>query len=220
MGVRASDFLIPEASLYMTHDKVFRSRFAANAQYRRNDSTFTLGSVEYDLDVGLMPFFRRYLFKDPNVEKAQRVTARVGLSHTEDLEGEGADKKVENRGILELTARFPFGGLWLLSDRNKGDFRWVDGVYSARYRNRLRLEHNMTLSGVKLTPYANVEAYYDYAPQEWNRTDFAVGSEFPLKFSMIFELYYTHGAVRDGADSHSIGMGFQKHFVARPRGGT
>lgn len=218
-GTLFADNLVPEGALYVTHNKIFRSRFAAGLIYRTEDGAFSSGTLEYDLDVGLLPFFRRYVFKDPNAEKAQRLTTRLGFAHLPDLRDvENPDD--ENRGILEITARVPFGGAWLLSDRNKGDFRWIDGDYSARYRNRLRLEHSMALDTLKLTPYANAEAYYDFKANEWNRADMTLGAEFPWRWSTVLEFYFTHVENRHGADGRSWGFVFQKHIVTKPRGGT
>lgn len=219
VGPILADNLVPEGALYLTHSKIFRSRFAAALNYRTEDGSFSSGNLEYDLDVGLLPFFRRYVFKDPNVEKAQRLTTRVGLAYLPDLR-DGNNPADETRGIFEITGRVPFGGSWLLSDRNKGDFRLIDGDYSARYRNRLRLEHSLALKSVKITPYANAEAYYDFKVDQWNRADLTLGAEFPWRWSTILELYVTHFDNRHGTDGRSWGVVFQKHLVTKPRGGT
>lgn len=218
-AVWGADIVVPEAALYVTHSKIFRSRFAAGLNFQTDGGSLASGNFEYDLDVGLKPFFRRYLFKDPNVEKAQRVTTRIGFAHLPDFKND--DRALEeNRGILELTVRFPFGGTWLLSDRNKGDFRWVDGVYSTRYRNRLRVEHSLAFQNVKFTPYANGEVYYDFKTDEWSRSDLTLGSEFPLPYKTVLEFYFTHYNQRRGGDGRTIGFVFQKHIVTSTRGGT
>ena len=214
-----ADNLAPEGALYVTHNKIFRSRFAAGLNYRTEDGSFSSGNLEYDLDVGLLPFFRRYVFKDPNVEKAQRLTTRVGVAYLPDLR-DIDNPTDETRGIFEITGRIPFGGSWLLADRNKADIRWMDGDSSVRYRNRLRLEHSVALNSVKITPYANAEAYYDFKVDQWNRADLTLGAEFPWRWSTILELYVTHFDNRRGADGRSWGIVFQKHLVTKPRGGT
>ncbi|MBL0057843.1 MAG: hypothetical protein IPP35_01675 [Elusimicrobia bacterium] len=214
-----ADNLIPEGALYVTHSKILRSRFAAGLNYRTEDGSVSSGNLEYDLDVGLLTFFRRYVFKDPNVEKAQRLTTRLGFAYIPDLR-DVENPADENRGIFEVTGRIPFGGSWLLADRNKGDFRWIDGVYSARYRNRVRLEHSMVRGSFKCTPYANAEAYYDFKADEWNRADMTLGAEFPWRWSTVLECYFTHYETRRGGDGQSWGFVFQKHLVTKPRGGT
>ncbi len=218
-GPLRADNLAPEGALYVTHNKIFRSRFAAGLNYRTEDGSFSSGNLEYDLDVGLLPFFRRYVFKDPNVEKAQRLTTRLGVAYIPDLR-DVDNPTDETRGVLEITGRIPFGGAWLLADRNKADFRWMDGDSSVRYRNRLRLEHSVALNSVKITPYANAEAYYDFKVDQWNRADLTLGAEFPWRWSTILELYVTHFDNRRGADGRSWGIVFQKHLVTKPRGGT
>ena len=214
-----ADNLVPEGVIYLTHNKIFRSRFAAGLNYRTEDGSFSSGNLEYDLDVGLLPFFRRYVFKDPNVEKAQRLTTRLGVAYIPDLR-DVDNPTDETRGVLEITGRIPFGGAWLLADRNKFDFRWIENKDSVRYRNRLRLEHSVALNSVKITPYANAEAYYDFKVDQWNRADLTLGAEFPWRWSTILELYVTHFDNRRGADGRSWGFVFQKHLTAKARGGT
>jgi hypothetical protein len=120
-----ADNLVPEGVIYLTHNKIFRSRFAAAVELPDGRRLFSSGNLEYDLDVGLLPFFRRYVFKDPNVEKAQRLTTRLGVAYIPDLR-DVDNPTDETRGVLEITGRIPFGGAWLLADRNKFDFRWIE----------------------------------------------------------------------------------------------
>ncbi len=69
----------------------------------------------------------------------------------------------------------------LLSDRNREDLRFVNGQFSARYRNRVTLEREFALGKRKLTPYASGEIYYDSRFDTWNRNRLAIGLQVPLK---------------------------------------
>ena len=52
----------------------------------------------------------------------------------------------ENRLTLDATLRYVFGNSRILvSDRNRSEFRWVNGAYRFRYRNRLRFERQFKL---------------------------------------------------------------------------
>ena len=64
-------------------------------------------------------------------------------------------------GLLEGTARYPLVRGVLVSNRNRVDFRVIDGDYSWRYRNRLSFERELSLGPVRLNPYARAEVFYD-----------------------------------------------------------
>jgi hypothetical protein len=44
VGPILADNLVPEGALYLTHNKIFRSRFAAALNYRTEDGSFRLGT--------------------------------------------------------------------------------------------------------------------------------------------------------------------------------
>lgn len=201
----------PEFSLYVTHSTMFRSRFAANASWSKDKSDFTSASFEYDLDIGLLSFFRRYVFKDPNAEKSKRITFRLGYAYYEDLTSGDVDTN-EKRGIGEVTFRFPLGRSWLLTDRNRGELRHFGEVESNRYRNRLRIERNVAISKFRITPYANAEGYYESNTDEWNQVDGTVGAEFPWRYQTILEFYCTWQFNRNLSDNQVIGVTLQKHI--------
>ena len=54
------------------------------------------------------------------------------------------DDPDENRGVLEVTPRYPLVRGVLVSNRNRIDFRFIEGEYSWRYRNRLSLEREVS----------------------------------------------------------------------------
>ena len=78
----------------------------------------------------------------------------------------------------------------LLTDRNRVDFRLVDGDYQPRYRNRLKLERTFKAGRVDLTPYGHAEAFYDWRFDKFHRFRFAAGAEVSLGRYFIFESYY------------------------------
>lgn len=190
---------------------MFRSRLVTNASWSKKESEFTNAAFEYDLDLGLLSFFRRYVFKDPNPEKSRRLTFRVGYAYLPEITT-GNDDLDEKRMLAEATLRFPLGNLWLLTDRNRGELRDVNNKESGRYRNRLRLERNVAMGKFRMTPYANAEAYYDGRVDDWNQADAAVGAEFPWYYSTILEFSFTHQFKKSAEDNQVIGLTLQKHL--------
>src|SRR4030095_15624514 len=69
----------------------------------------------------------------------------------------------------------------LLSDRNREDLRWVNGEFSARYRNRVTLEREFKILNRQITPYGSAEVFYDSRFKTGNRDRFAVGAQIAFK---------------------------------------
>jgi hypothetical protein len=203
--------IAPEFSLYMNHDAAFRSRVSASGAWSDDDSEFVASGFEYDLDVSLGSFFRRYLFKDPNIEKSKFVTLRIGYAYLPEINS-GDDNADEQRLITDATFRLPIAKAWLLSDRNRVDFRHFTHSDLTRYRNRLRVERNVKIERFRMTPYIHGEAYYDGVADDWNQMDATAGAEFPWRYKTILEINYTRQMKRDGTDNDVIGLEFQKHL--------
>src|SRR5260370_15144889 len=81
----------------------------------------------------------------------------------------GRSHVTEHRLFLDFTARVPLAKGLLLSDRNRGEFRRINGVSSNRYRNRLQLERAFKIFRHKVTPYLADEGSYDDRFHIWNR---------------------------------------------------
>ena len=64
--------------------------------------------------------------------KSRLVMLRAGYRYMPSTNG-----ATEHRGLLEATASYPLVRGVLLSDRNRVDFRFIDGEFAWRYRNRI-----------------------------------------------------------------------------------
>jgi hypothetical protein len=88
----------------------------------------------------------------------------------------------EHRVLTEQTLRKLLPGELLLSDRNREDFRFVNGDFSFRYRNRVSIEREVDLfKGRTITPYVSAEIFCDTRTSAWNRNRFAVGFQQSLR---------------------------------------
>ena len=132
----------------------------------------------------------------------------------------------EHRPILEQTYReqLPLG--ILLSDRNRQEFRIINGDFSFRYRNRLMLEREFLLPGRSLTPYGSVEVYHDSRFHVWNRTRLTAGVQIQLRRALpvlrlvtprkqvILDVYYTkqNDSRSQPHHLHAIGTALAIHF--------
>ena len=134
----------------------------------------------------------------PNEHLILRAGYRYGTSV-----GDSDDSFKEHRLLTEQTLRKMLPGELLLSDRNREDFRFVDGEFSFRYRNRVTIEREFHLFKERtITPYASAEIFYDTRSDAWNRNGLTVGFQQSLRRGplrrmllpsrqVILDLYYT-----------------------------
>ena len=120
------------------------------------------------------------------------VAVRAGYGYLWSLSD--ADSYSEHRPIGELSLHAYPGASIHLIDRSRADFRFINGEYSYRYRNRLRLERPFPLEhwapGRALTPYAMEELGYDSRYDTFNRSRFSAGVETQFTSIVMVDLYF------------------------------
>lgn len=179
---------------------------------------------EVDVYINIKPKVRLYFLgtvsksvEDGELRNAQGYEAQIGV-HVDYLPnehvilrtgyrygtalGSNTDPFKEHRLLAEQTLRKPLPGKLLLSDRNREDFRFVNGDFSFRYRNRVTVEREVYLfKGRTIIPYVSGEIFYDTRYNVWNRNRLAVGLQTSLrrgplgkmllpKHQVILDLYY------------------------------
>lgn len=153
----------PEVDVYIPLNEKFRLFFLATTTRSEETNSNLEGQVGAHLDYHLN----------------RKVSLRAGYRNGFSLGG--SDPFKEHRILFEQTLRHPLPLDMLLSDRNREEFRWVNGDFSARYRNRLTLEREFKVRGRGITPYGSAEVYYDSRFNTWNRNRFALGAQIALK---------------------------------------
>lgn len=200
--------LWPEVDVYVPLDEKFRLFFLfsiTRAAETRDNTEGQFGAhVDYTVNKRLI----------------LRAGYRYGFSLTE------TDPFREHRPITEQTYREHLPLKILLSDRNREDFRFVNGDFSFRYRNRLRLEREFSLPRRTITTYGSVEVFHDSRFKVWNRNRLTAGVEIQLKKALpllslvtprkqvVFEVYYTkqNDSRSQPHHVHAIGTALAIHF--------
>jgi len=179
---------------------------------------------EIDVYINVKPKVRIYLIgtisksvEDGEIRNAQGFEAQIG-AHVDYIPndhiilrtgyrfgtsvGDADEPFKEHRLLTEQTLRKLLPGDLLLSDRNRQDFRFVNGDFSFRYRNRVSIEREVDLFKERtITPYVSAEIFYDTRSNAWNRNRLAVGVQQSLrrgplrkmllpKRQIILDLYY------------------------------
>ncbi len=86
----------------------------------------------------------------------------------------------------------PLPGRTLLSDRNRADLDWANGVFNWTYRNRITAERRVTIRSYHPGPYAAAEFSYQSQYSKWSVTRLFAGCLLPLTRHFQLDSYYEH----------------------------
>jgi hypothetical protein len=173
---------LPEIDAY----KHFTERIQGEFVISRTGDADTFNSVQVgpNLNISFRPILRDALLRR-NETSYKYLTFGVGYRYIGNI-----DKPPENRGIVEVTARFPLPAKMQLSDRNRADLRVIQGQFSWRYRNRITLERSFTINKYPITPYAQAEFYYNSQSDSWDKKIYQFGLNSPVHHRAELNPYY------------------------------
>jgi hypothetical protein len=179
----------PEVDIYVKLNDKARFYFLATTVQENGESTEA--ELGVNVDFYLKPIRHRIPVLAYRLDESKNrvLLVRAGYRFLPSYTG-GAN---ENRIVLEGTGRYPLIGLFghvLLSDRNRLDLRAVGGENSWRYRNRLSAEREFSIGRVRMNPYARFELFYDSRFDDWTRSEWMLGSSFPVTRKWEVEGYY------------------------------
>ena len=203
---------------------------------------------EIDVYINIKPKVRLFLLgtvsksvEDGELRNAQSYEAQIGV-HVDYIPnehvilragyrygtavGSNDDGFREHRLLTEQTLRKLVPGNFLLSDRNREDFRVINGDFSFRYRNRLTIEREIPVFRSRTTtPYVSGEIFYDTRYHVWNRNRWAVGVQQSLrrgplgkmllpKSQIVLDLYFMRQNDSRSSPPHvnAIGTSLAFHF--------
>jgi hypothetical protein len=169
----------PEVDAYVTLNDKVRFFFLATTVQENRVSTEAEFGVNVDLQLKPIRQQTPALLFRLDESKNRLLLVRAGYRYLPSYTGDPN----EHRGVLEVTPRKPLIGLLghvLVSDRNRVDLRLIEGEYSWRYRNRLSAERELSIGRVRMGPYARFELYYDSGFDKWSRSEWMLGSSFPV----------------------------------------
>jgi hypothetical protein len=198
----------PEVDVYVPLNEKFRLFFLAATTKAEETKQNTEGQVGAHIDYQL----------------SRKVSLRTGYRYGFSLGG--SEPFQEHRIIFEQTLRQPLPLKLVFSDRNREDLRWVNGDFSARYRNRITLEREFRVLNRSVTPYGSAEVFYDSRFKTWNRNRLAVGVQIALrrgapliglihpKKQFVLDIYLTRQNDSRSQPSRvrALGMAFSIYF--------
>ena len=125
--------------------------------------------------------------------------------------------KRENRIVVQGTGRHRPGAGFLLTDRNRIEFRWVSGVYDFRYRNKLALNRALRVNKFRFTPYAAGELFWDRNHHSWNENQYSFGVQLPYKTRLMLDTYYLHQNCTTCSQQHINVLGLTLNLYFRQK---
>jgi len=177
----------PEVDTYVKLNSNVRvSFFGALTRENAEGSSAEIGP---NIDFYFKPLvkLKRITVFELDQSKSRPVMLRLSYRYLPAVEG-----PTEHRVGVEATGRYPLIRGVLLSDRNRADLRYIDGILSWRYRNRITAERTFSVRSFHFAPYLRAEAFYDNRFDKWSRTALTAGSTFPIGKHFELEWYYEH----------------------------
>lgn len=199
--------LRPELGIYIQQGPLIRVDLVDSFTDTQSSHDWQ-GDFAFYVETALKPVFRQELREQPDVYRDKYLALRAGYRYQISLTN--GPSAPENRGILELTSRYMLPWQLVLSDRNRGEFRFIQGQpFSTRYRNRLRLERDVQYGWFNCTPYVYDEIFYDTRYDRWTPNRYALGAEFPVGAHVILEPYYLRQNSSSSNPPHTNAFGFK-----------
>ena len=186
----ASSEFWPEIQIYAPLTNSTQILGVASTHNNQDDpySEVKLGAyLQADLHRFKPVLFRR--ISDVNDPREKRLSVRVGYSFHASFDT--APPKREHRLEAQDMVRWSFPLGILNSNRNRFEFRFVNGAYSFRFRDEWQVERDFRILGKPVSVYVSAEGFFDSKYNTISRWRYRGGFVVPLGKLRSLEPYYT-----------------------------
>ena len=184
---RANVQFLPEVDAHLKLNSSFRAYLEANDDRDGGDPhQFAIGP---SIQLYLKPLIRlkNTTTLDLDDTRSRFLVLETGYRY---LTAPGAAP--ENRMLTAVTFNLPLAAGIRLSDRNRADPDWKNGIFTWRYRNKLSLGRTFAIRSDHFIPYVAAEPYYESQYGKWSTTALYAGSLFPVGKHVQFNYYFEH----------------------------
>jgi uncharacterized protein DUF2490 len=149
---------------------------------------------------------------DIDSENQYLITVAAGYEYIR--KSKNGQPSNENRVTIESSPRYAPGAGFLFLNRNRMEFRWIDGKYDFRYRFRITAQRAFKVNRFRFTPYASGELFWDRNHHSWNENQYAFGVKLPYKRRIMIDTYVLHqNCTTCGQHSvNAFGVSFNLYF--------
>ena len=166
--------------------------FFLGAGTKVKEQGYSDGALGVHVDLFTSPILKSRLERTArraDVARHKFLQLRIGYLYSRSAKS-SSNQFVEHTPTFEGSPRFYLARHVLVTSRVRGDFRFVDGVFTPRFRFREKVERSFHLRSFVLTPYAHAEAFYDWRYDVWHRFRYAAGAEWELNRHVVLEGFY------------------------------
>ena len=211
----AADELWPELNVFVKLSENSRLYILASGT-RVKEQGNSDGQLGVHLDLFTTPVLKKRMervARRTDVARNKFLHLRIGYVFSRPARS-NSSQSVEQMPTVEVSPRFYFPKHILVTGRSRVDLRIVDGTFTPRFRDRLKVERTVQLPRTAITPYAYAEAFYDWRYDAWHRFRYAAGAEWELNRHVVLEGYYVRQ--RDNRSStkylNALGLVLQLYF--------
>jgi hypothetical protein len=214
---QTEDEFWPDVDTYIGLTQNSRLLFRYSATRESELRGYAEGQVAAYLDVFVRPIFLRTLADHPDESRKRRLLFRLGYVYSRSPAHGESKASSDQIPTVEVTVQTKLPGDILLSDRNRGDLRFENGVFRPRYRNRLRLERTFRKDHTLITPYLYSEVFYDARYNAFDEVRYTAGLEWSPVRQIVVDGYYTRQRSTKSEPAYVNALGLKLELYFRNR---
>jgi hypothetical protein len=147
---------------------------------------------------------------------SDRISYRAGFVYSDTPPKEpGEGHSIERRWVVDFSYNWKLDESTKLTNRIRTDLRDIAGNSSYRVRDRLKLEHETLIGRQAVTPYGNLEAYYDSRYDSVSRYRLEIGATTLLSKDIEVDLYLGRQRDTQPSDKYTNGIGITLSLYLR-----
>jgi len=203
----------PELDVFLNLNQDSRLYFMYSGVRQSDLTDYADGEVGGFYDFFLLPMPGEKPGQHPNSPRYKFLMLRGGFEYSTTPAG-NSKPSTQYIPVILIDARFRLPWHFLLAERNRGDLRVVNGVFSPIYRNRLRLERPFRAGRFQLAPFAQAEVFYSAQADEFNQFRYSIGLDWVMVRHAILEPYYTreHNVKISTPNVNALGIKLELYF--------
>jgi hypothetical protein len=209
LGHEAPNEFWPELNVFVKLSENSRL-YLLGSGTRVEDQGNSDGQLGVHLDIFTSPILKSRMERTArraDVARNKFLQIRLGYLFSRSAKS-SSSQFVESTPMSEGSGRFYMPKRILVTVRSKADFRFLDGVFTPRFRERFKIERTFQLPRTAITPYAHAEAFYDWRYNVWHRFRYIAGAEWELSRRVVLEGYYVRQKDNRSATKYLNAIGF------------
>jgi hypothetical protein len=180
----------PSADIYYKINSQFRL-YGTIGGTKLDESSYTDGAIGLFLDYFTFPFTHVLRPNHADSLPGKFLWLRGGIQYSA-TPPSSEDPFKETMIVTEANARFYLPYSFLLTSKNRFDWRVKNGEFNSRYRPRLTLEKDLKTEYITFTANGSVEYFINFGNSPVNRLRTQLGIEIRVFKNVNYEVFWNH----------------------------